>query len=293
MEFHDAKDIKKAKDFYESCLNGVFSVEMYDKMSDSLCTMRLCQTEYEAEELIISGKELPELIEGNTYRLFKTKYNSNAEIIEHILVKEYTKNDIEKRLKIKSNSLVEKLNSVKKQEEYAKLLKANTENKEFNLIYDKVKKVLPKAKELHDLRKEFNYPTTSMISFWKRYPEFDPDVKNRGKKADAEDIIWVKNGIGLKPHAEYEHYVCVNYDDGTISVRNNFEKSNEPASNYKQKFINNQLNEIVEKFDNFYQCEYSKLEYELEIRQQGANKIIAQYKDNEQKLEDIDEEIEM
>lgn len=71
--------------------------------------------------------------------------------------------------------------------------------------------------------------------------------KNEGKKADANYLIWVNKGIGVKPYNEYEYYVCVNYYDGTISVRNDFEKSNEPMSKYKQEFVNRQLKERKKK----------------------------------------------
>ena len=103
-----------------------------------------------------------------------TKYNSNSEIIEHSLVKEYTKDDIENVAKVKRNPLLERLDKVRQQEEYAKQLQKETENKEFNLVYDKVKEILPRAKELHELRKEFNYPQTAMNPFFSEYPEFCP-----------------------------------------------------------------------------------------------------------------------
>lgn len=95
----------------------------------------------------------------------------------------------------------------------------------------------------------------------------------------------------MKPFNDYEHYVCVNYYDGTISVRLDSEKSNEPMSKYKQEWVNMQLGEIAEKFDDFYQCEYAKLEYELKIRSQSSDAIIEKYKEKEQDLDDM--EIEM
>lgn len=52
-----------------------------------------------------------------------------------------------------------------------------------------------------------------------------------------------------------------------------------------------QLGEIAEKFDDFYQCEYAKLEYELKIRSQSSDAIIEKYKEKEQDLDDM--EIEM
>ena len=291
MEFYNTEDIKKAKELYEKSLNGVYTVELYDKASDSLSSVHICQNEFQAEELIMAGKDLPELTDGNSYRVFKTKYNSNAEIIEHSLVKEYTKNDIENASKVKRNPLLERLDKVRQQEEYAKQLQKETDNKEFNLVYDKVKEILPRAKELHELRKEFNYPQTAMNPFYDEYPEFCPYKEKRGEKADADDIIWTKRGIGLKPDSEYSYYVCVNYYDGTISVRNDFEKSNEPMSKYKQEFVNSQLKEIAEKFDSFSQCEYSKLEYELKTRSRSSDAIIEKYKEKEQDLDDM--EIEM
>ena len=190
----------------------------------------------------------------------------------------------EDELKPKKNPLLERLDKVRQQEEYARQLQKDTDNKEFNLVYDKVKKILPRAKELHELRKEFNYPQTAMNPFYDEYPEFCPYRDRLGDKADADDIIWVKNGIGVSTYNEYEHYVCVNYYDGTISVRNDFEKSNEPMSKYKQEWVNSQLNEIVEKFDDFYQCEYAKLEFELKRRSESSDAIIEKCKDREQKL---------
>lgn len=291
MEFLNKEDIKKAKELYENSLNGVYTIELYDRSSNSLNSVHICQNENQAEEMIMAGKDLPELTEGNSYRVFKTKYDSNAEIIEHSLVKEYTKDDIENTSKVKRNPLLERLDKVRQQEEYAKQLQKETENKEFNLVYDKIKEILPRAKELHELRKEFNYPQTAMIPFYDEYPEFRPYKGERGEKADADDIIWVKNGIGVKPYDEYEHYVCVNYYDGQISVRKYFDKSNEPASKFKQEWVNMQLGEIAEKFDDFYQCEYAKLEYELKIRSQSSDAIIEKYKEKEQDLDDM--EIEM
>lgn len=295
MELYNTEDIKKAKELYEKSLNGVYTIELYDKASDSLSSVHICQNEYQAEELIMEGKDLPELAEGNSYRVFKTRYDSNSEIIEHSLVKEYTKDDIENVAKVKRNPLLERLDKVRQQEEYAKQLQKETENKEFNLVYDKVKEILPRAKELHELRKEFNYPQTAMISFWQEYPEFYPyrdGPRQRGEKGDADDIIWVKNGIGLKPESEFSSYVCVNYYDGSLSVKKDFDKTNEPVSKYKQEFVNRQLKEIAEKFDSFYQCEYAKLEYELKIRSQGSESTIVKYKKKDQKLDNMGKESE-
>lgn len=294
MEFLNKEDIKKAKELYENSLNGVYTIELYDKASDSLSSVLICQNEDQVAELIMAGKDLPELTDGKSYRVFKTKYDSNAEIIEHSLVKEYTKDDIGNVSKVKRNPLLERLDKVRQQEEYAKQLQKETENKEFNLVYDKVKEILPRAKELHELRKEFNYPQTAMIPFYEEYPEFRPYAachRARGDKADADCLIWVNKGIGVKPFNDYEHYVCVNYYDGTISVRLDSEKSNEPMSKYKQEWVNMQLGEIAEKFDDFYQCEYAKLEYELKIRSQSSDAIIEKYKEKEQDLDDM--EIEM
>lgn len=291
MEFYNTEDIKKAKELYEKSLNGVYTIELYDKASESLNSVHICQNENQAEEMIMAGKNLPELAEGNSYRVFKTRYDSNAEIIEHRLVKEYTKDDIENTSKVKRNPLLERLDKVRQQEEYAKQLQKETENKEFNLVYDKVKEILPRAKELHELRQEFNYPQTAMNPFYDEYPEFCPYKGERGEKADANDIIWVKKGIGLKPYTEYEHYVCVNYYDGTVSVRNDIQKTNEPVSKYEQEWVNRELRKIAEKFDSFYQCEYAKLEYELKTRSQSSDAIIEKYKEKEQDLDDM--EIEM
>ena len=293
MEFYNTEDIKKAKELYEKSLNGVYTVELYDKASDSLSSVHICQDEYQAEELIMEGKDLPELAEGNSYRVFKTRYDSNAERIEHSLIKKYTKDDIEKRSKAKINSLLERLDKVKQQEEYARQLEKDTENKEFNLLYEKIKEIIPRARELHELRKAFNFPQTAMIPFWREYPEFRPffdSLGAKGDKGDCEDIIWTKKGIGLKTKSEYSSQVCVNIFDGTLSVKNEF-KGNEPISNYRQDFINSQLREIVESFDSFYQCEYEKLEYELKMRSQGTDKKIEKYKEKEQDLDDM--EIEM
>ena len=196
------------------------------------------------------------------------------------MLQRYNDNDAETEV----NPLLERLDKVRQQEEYARQLQKDTDNKEFNLVYDKVKRILPRAKELHELRKEFNYPQTAMNPFYDEYPEFCPYRDRLGDKADADDIIWVKNGIGVSTYNEYEHYVCVNYYDGTISVRNDFEKSNEPMSKYKQEWVNSQLNEIVEKFDDFYQCEYAKLEFELKRRSESSDAIIEKCKDREQKL---------
>lgn len=196
------------------------------------------------------------------------------------MLQRYNDNDAETEV----NPLLERLDKVRQQEEYAKQLQKETDNKEFNLVYDKVKEILPRAKELHELRKEFNYPQTAMNPFYDEYPEFCPYRDRLGDKADADDIIWVKNGIGVSTYNEYEHYVCVNYYDGTISVRNDFEKSNEPMSKYKQEWVNSQLNEIVEKFDDFYQCEYAKLEFELKRRSESSDAIIEKCKDRKQKL---------
>ena len=295
MELYNTEDIKKAKELYEKSLNGVYTIELYDKASDSLSSVHICQNEYQAEELIMEGKDLPELTEGNSYRVFKTKYDSNAEIIEHSLIKEYTRADIENGSKLKRNPLLERLDKVRQQEEYAKQLQKETNNKEFNLVYNKVKEILPRAKELHELRKEFNYPKTAMIPFYEEYPEFRPYAdchRARGDKADADCLIWVNKGIGVKPFNDYEHYVCVNYYDGTISVRLDSEKSNEPMSKYKQEWVNMQLSKIVESFDSFYQCEYAKLEYELKMRSQGTDAIIEKYKDKDQELDKIKKENE-
>lgn len=294
MEFYNTEDIKKAKELYEKSLNGVYTIELYDRSSDSLNSVHICQNENQAEEMIMAGKNLPELTEGNSYRVFKTKYDSNAEIIEHSLIKEYTRADIENGSKLKRNPLLERLDKVRQQEEYAKQLQKETNNKEFNLVYNKVKEILPRAKELHELRKEFNYPKTAMIPFYEEYPEFRPYAdchRARGDKADADCLIWVNKAIGVKPFNDYEHYVCVNYYDGTISVRLDSEKSNEPMSKYKQEWVNMQLGEIAEKFDDFYQCEYAKLEYELKIRSRSSDAIIEKYKEKEQDLDDM--EIEM
>lgn len=291
MELYNTEDIKKAKELYEKSLNGVYTIELYDRSSDSLNSVHICQNENQAEEMIMAGKNLPELTEGNSYRVFKTKYDSNAEIIEHSLIKEYTRADIENGSKLKRNPLLERLDKVRQQEEYAKQLQKETNNKEFNLVYNKVKEILPRAKELHELRKEFNYPQTAMNPFYDEYPEFRPYKGERGEKADADDIIWTKRGIGLKPDSEYSYYVCVNYYDGSLSVRNDYKSSNEPASNCKQEFVNSQLKEIAEKFDLFYQCEYAKLEYELKTRSRSSDAIIEKYKEKEQDLDDM--EIEM
>lgn len=206
--------------------------------------------------------------------------DSSAISILLTMLQRYNDNDAETEV----NPLLERLDKVRQQEEYAKQLQKETDNKEFNLVYDKVKAILPRAKELHELRKEFNYPQTAMNPFYDEYPEFCPYREKLGKKADADDIIWVKNGIGVRTYNEYEHYVCVNYYDGTISVRNDFEKSNEPMSKYKQEWVNSQLNEIVEKFDYFYQCEYAKLEFELKRRSESSDAIIEKCKDRVQKL---------
>ena len=292
MELYNTEDIKKAKELYEKSLNGVYTIELYDKATDSLNSVHICQNEFQAEELIMQGKDLPELAEGNSYRVFKTKYNSNAEIIEHSLVKEYTKDDIENVAKVKRNPLLERLDKVRQQEEYAKQLQKETENKEFNLVYDKVKEILPRAKELHELRKEFNYPQTAMNPFFSEYPEFCPYRGEKGEKSEANDIIWVKNGIGLKPESEFSSYVCVNYYDGSLSVKKDFDKTNEPVSKYKQEFVNSQLKKIAEKFDSFYQCEYAKLEYELKTRSQSSDAIIVKYKKKDQKLDNMEKESE-
>ena len=206
--------------------------------------------------------------------------DSSAISILLTMLQRYNDNDAETEV----NPLLERLDKVRQQEEYAKQLQKETDNKEFNLVYDKVKEILPRAKELHELRKEFNYPQTAMNPFYDEYPEFCPYREKRGKKADADDIIWVKNGIGVRTYNEYEHYVCVNYYDGTVSVREDFEKINEPTSKYKQEWVNSQLKEIAEKFDNFYQCEYAKLEFELKRRSKSSDAIIEKCKDREQKL---------
>lgn len=206
--------------------------------------------------------------------------DSSAKSILLTMLQRYNDNDAETEV----NPLLERLDKVRQQEEYARKLQKDTDNKEFNLIYSKIKAILPRAKELHELRKEFNYPQTAMNPFYDEYPEFCPYKDNRGDKADADDIIWVKNGIGVSPHSEYDYYACVNYCDGTISVRNDFEKSNEPMSKHKQEWVNSQLNEIVEKFDDFYQCEYAKLEFELKRRSESSDAIIEKCKDRVQKL---------
>lgn len=206
--------------------------------------------------------------------------DSSAISILLTMLQKYNDNDAVTEV----NPLLERLDKVRQQEEYARQLQKETDNKEFILVYDKVKAILPRAKELHELRKEFNYPQTAMNPFYDEYPEFCPYRDRLGDKADADDIIWVKNGIGVRTYNEYEHYVCVNYYDGTISVRNDFEKSNEPMSKYKQEWVNSQLNEIVEKFDLFYQCEYAKLEFELKTRSKSSDAIIEKCKDREQKL---------
>ena len=95
----------------------------------------------------------------------------------------------------------------------------------------------------------------------------------------------------MKPDSEYSNYVCVNYYDGSLSVKKDFEKTSEPVSKYKQEFVNSQLKKIAEKFDLFYQCEYAKLEYELKTRSQSSDAIIEKYKEKEQDLDDM--EIEM
>ena len=247
MELYNTEDIKKAKELYENSLNGVYTIGLYDRSANSLNSVHICQNENQAEELVMSGKDLPELTDGNSYRVFKTKYNSNAEIIEHSLIKEYTKDDIENTSKVKRNPLLERLDKVRQQEEYARQLQKETENKEFNLVYDKVKEILPRAKELHELRKEFNYPQTAMNPFYDEYPEFCPYRGEKGKKSEANDIIWTKKGIGLKPDSEYSYYVCVNYYDGSLSVRKDFDKTDEPVSKYKQEFVNRQLKERKKK----------------------------------------------
>ena len=206
--------------------------------------------------------------------------DSSAISILLTMLQQYKDNDAETEV----NPLLERLDKVRQQEEYAKQLQKETDNKEFNLVYSKIKAILPRAKELHELRKEFNYPHTAMNPFYDEYPEFCPYKDRRGDKADADDIIWVKNGIGVRTYNEYEHYVCVNYYDGTITVRNDFEKSNEPMSKYKQEWVNSQLKKIAEKFDLFYQCEYSKLEFELKRRSESSDAMIEKCKDREQKL---------
>ena len=225
-------------------------------------------------------KEIIEKLENGTKEGNCFDVNGNK-VGEWNVMKECNDED---ELKPKKNPLLERLDKVRQQEEYAKQLQKETDNKEFNLVYDKVKEILPRAKELHELRKEFNYPQTAMNPFYDEYPEFCPYRGRRGDKADADDIIWVKNGIGVKPFNDYEHYVCVNYYDGTISVRLDSEKSNEPMSKYKQEWVNSQLKEIAEKFDDFYQCEYAKLEYELKTRSESSDAIIEKCKDREQKL---------
>lgn len=206
--------------------------------------------------------------------------DSSAISILLTVLKRYNDNDAETEV----NPLLERLDKVRQQEEYTKQLQKETDNKEFNLVYSKVKAILPRAKELYELRKEFNYPQTAMNPFYDEYQEFCPYKDRLGDKADADDIIWVKNGIGVRTYNEYEHYVCVNYYDGTISVRNDFEMSNEPMSKYKQEWVNSQLKEIAEKFDDFYQCEYAKLEFELKRRSESSDAIIEKCKDRVQKL---------
>lgn len=206
--------------------------------------------------------------------------DSSAMSILLTILQRYNYNDAE----TEANPLLERLDKVRQKEEYAKQLQKETDNKEFNLVYDKVKEILPMAKELHELRKEFNYPRTAMNPFYDEYPEFCPYKDSRGDKADADDIVWVKNGIGVRTYSEYDYYVCVNYYDGTISVRNDFEKSNEPMTKYKQEWVNSQLKKIAEKFDLFYQCEYAKLEFELKRRSESSDAIIEKCKDREQKL---------
>lgn len=206
--------------------------------------------------------------------------DSSAMSILLTILQRYNDNDSETEV----NPLLERLDKVRQQEEYAKQLQKETDNKEFNLVYDKVKEILPRAKELHELRKEFNYPQTAMNPFYDEYPEFCPYRDRRGDKADADDIIWVKNGIGLNPNSDYGCYVCVNYYDGIVSVRDAFEKINEPMSKYKQEWVNSQLKKIAEKFDDFYQCEYAKLEFELKRRSESSDAIIEKCKNREQKL---------
>lgn len=75
------------------------------------------------------------------------------------------------------------------------------------------------------------------------------------------------------------------FAEKTVSVREDFEKINEPTSKYKQEWVNSQLKKIAEKFDNFYQCEYAKLEFELKRRSKSSDAIIEKCKDREQKLE--------
>ena len=68
------------------------------------------------------------------------------------MLQRYNDNDAETEV----NPLLERLDKVRQQEEYAKQLQKETDNKEFNLVYDKVKEILPRAKELHELRKEWS-----------------------------------------------------------------------------------------------------------------------------------------
>ena len=55
MELYNTEDIKKAKELYEKSLNGVYTIELYDKASDSLSSVQICQNEFQAEELIKQG----------------------------------------------------------------------------------------------------------------------------------------------------------------------------------------------------------------------------------------------
>ena len=59
MELYNTEDIKKAKELYEKSLNGVYTIELYDKASESLNSIHICQNENQAEEMIMAGKDLP------------------------------------------------------------------------------------------------------------------------------------------------------------------------------------------------------------------------------------------
>ena len=53
------------------------------------------------------------------------------------MLQRYNDNDAETEV----NPLLERLDKVRQQEEYARQLQKDTDNKEFNLVYDKVKKI--------------------------------------------------------------------------------------------------------------------------------------------------------
>ena len=59
MELYNTEDIKKAKELYEKSLNGVYTIELYDRSSNSLNSVHICQNENQAEEMIMAGKDLP------------------------------------------------------------------------------------------------------------------------------------------------------------------------------------------------------------------------------------------